>query len=322
MEKIRVGVVGVGYLGKFHAHKYMAMPDVELVGVADVNPENAAEVAKFCNTRSFTDYRELLREVDAVSVVVPTSLHHEVGKACLLAGVDILLEKPMTTTLTEADDLVCLAIEKERLIQVGHIERYNPAVLAMEEYVTHPLFIESQRIHTFKPRGIDVDVVLDLMIHDIDIILSLVKSPIATIHTVGVPVFTRTTDIANARLIFENGCTANITVSRISKDNIRKLRIFQPKCLISVDYGKKEMAVFRLGRELGENGLPKEEVIKACYMHQDALELELADFVNNVRNRTQPKISGEQGRLALGVAQEIIAQITEHAERQSHLLKG
>ncbi|MGV1098962.1 Gfo/Idh/MocA family protein [Thiovibrio sp. JS02] len=320
MEKIRIGVIGVGYLGKFHAHKYMAMPDVELVGVADANPENAAEVARFCNTAPYTDYRQLLRQVDAVSVVVPTSLHHEVAKTCLLAGVDVMLEKPMTTTLAEADDLICIAIEQERLIQVGHIERYNPAVMAMEEHLTHPLFVESHRIHTFKPRGIDVDVVLDLMIHDIDIILSIVKSPIQTIHTVGVPVFTANTDIANARLIFENGCTANITVSRISKDNIRRIRIFQPNSFISVDYGQKEMAVFKLGKELGEGGLPREEVIKACYVHQDALEMELADFVRCVRERTQPRVSGREGRMALAVAQEIIAQIKAHAEKHRHLL--
>ncbi len=320
MEKIRIGVIGVGYLGKFHAQKYMAMPDVELVGVADANPESAAEVARFCKTAAFGDYRELLKEVEAVSVVVPTSLHHEVAKTCLLAGVDVMLEKPMTTTLAEADDLICIAIEQERLIQVGHIERYNPAVLAMAEHLTQPLFIESHRIHTFKPRGIDVDVVLDLMIHDIDIILSIVASPIKTIHTVGVPVFTRTTDIANARLIFENGCTANITVSRISKDNMRRLRIFQPNSFISVDYGKKELAVFRLGRERDENGLPREEVTKACYMHQDALEMELADFVRNVRERREPKVSGRDGRRALAVAQEIIAQIKAHAEQHRHLL--
>jgi len=322
MKKVRVGVIGVGYLGKFHARKYMAMPDVELVGVVDVDPANAAEVAAFCGTRPFADYRLLLPKVDAVSVVVPTSLHYEVARDCLVAGVDVMLEKPMTTTLAEADDLIVLAEAGERILQVGHIERYNPAVLAMAEHLTQPLFIESHRIHMFKPRGLDVDVVLDLMIHDIDIILSIVNAPIQTIHTVGVPVFTRTTDIANARLIFANGCTANITVSRISKDNIRRLRIFQPSSYISVDYGTKELTVIRLHRQPGEEGPFREEVIRSCYTHQDALEMELVDFVGNVRNRTQAKVSGREGRLALAVAQEIIAQIQAHVQAHGHLLAG
>ena len=322
MTQIRIGVIGVGYLGKFHAQKYMANPEVELVGVADANPTNAAEVAKFCNTAVFFDYQALLDKVDAVSVVVPTSLHHEVAKRCLLAGVDVMLEKPMTTTLAEADELIALADEKARILQVGHIERYNPAVLAMAEHLTQPIFIESHRIHVFKPRGLDVDVVLDLMIHDIDIVLSLVKSPIASMHPVGMPVFTQTTDIANVRLIFENGCTANLTVSRISKDNIRRLRVFQPNSFVAVDYGKKEITVIKPGKGLDENGMPQEEVISSCYLHQDALEMELKDFVMNVRNRTQPMVSGREGRLALAVAQEIMARIKEHADTHRHLFNG
>ncbi len=322
MTRIRIGVIGVGYLGKFHARKYMANPEVELVGVADVNPAYAAEVAGACNTTPFTDYRELLQQVDAVSVVVPTSLHHEVATACLLAGKDVMLEKPMTTTLAEADALIALADQRQRILQVGHIERYNPAVLAMAEHLTQPLFIESHRIHVFKPRGLDVDVVLDLMIHDIDIVLSLVKSPIASMHPVGMPVFTRTTDIANVRLIFENGCTANLTVSRISRENIRRLRVFQPNSFVAVDYGKKEITVIRPGKELDANGMPQEEILSSCYLHQDALEMELLDFVKNVRNRTQAKVSGREGRLALAVAQEIMARIKEHADTHRQLFNG
>ena len=310
MAQTRIGVIGVGYLGKFHAQKYMANPEVELVGVADVNPAYAAEVAKACNTTAFGDYQALLDQVDAVSVVVPTSLHHEVARRCLLAGKDVMLEKPMTTTLAE---------EKERILQVGHIERYNPAILAMAEHLTQPLFIESHRIHVFKPRGLDVDVVLDLMIHDIDIVLSLVKSPIASMHPVGMPVFTQTTDIANVRLIFENGCTANLTVSRVSRENIRRLRVFQPHSFLAVDYGKKEITVIKPGKELDANSMPQEEVITSCYLHQDALEMELADFVKNVRNRTQPMVSGREGRLALAVAQEIMARIKEHVASHPQL---
>ncbi|MEW6593934.1 MAG: Gfo/Idh/MocA family oxidoreductase [Thermodesulfobacteriota bacterium] len=321
MRQIRVGVIGVGYLGKFHAEKYAAMEGVDLVGVADADPEQAAAVAEKCGTSSFVDYRQLLSEVEAVSVVVPTSLHHEVGMACLERGVDVMLEKPMTTTLAEADELIALAQAKGRILQVGHLERYNPAVLAMEQYITRPLFIESHRIHSFKPRGTDVDVVLDLMIHDIDIVLSIVNSPLATIHTVGVPVVTPFTDIANARLIFENGCTANITVSRISKDNIRKLRIFQPRSYLLVDYAQKELMVIRLKKEVNEAGLPQEEVITSCFVEKDALEAELRDFAANVRQRTTPRVSGQQGRVALAVAQQIMAQIRENAERHQHLLR-
>lgn len=320
MQKLRVGVIGAGYLGKYHAEKYAAMEHVFLAGVADVNPDIAQSVAATCNTTAYTDYRDLLANVDAVSVVVPTSLHHAVCKTCIERGVDVMLEKPMTTTLAEADDLISLAEKNNVILQVGHLERYNPAVLAMEQYLVQPLFIESHRIHMFKPRGIDVDVVLDLMIHDIDIILSIVNSPIKTIHTVGVPVVTPTTDIANTRLIFENGCTANITVSRISKDNIRRLRVFQPRSYLSVDYAKKEIMVIRLKNQLGPHGLPEEEIIKSSFIEKDALQMELLDFVDSVIKRTTPKVSGREGRLALFVAQEIITQNKQHAEEFKHLL--
>jgi predicted dehydrogenase len=208
MDTIKVGVIGVGYLGKFHAQKYAAMPGVELVGVADTSEANGRAVAEQYGTGYFKDFNELLPAVQAVSVVVPTTRHFEVASACFNQGVDVMLEKPMTSTLAEADTLIKLSENRSLILQVGHLERYNPAILAMEQYLTKPMFIESHRIHVFKNRGTDVDVVLDLMIHDIDIIMSIVNSPIKIIHTVGVPVVTPTTDIANARLIFENGCTA------------------------------------------------------------------------------------------------------------------
>ncbi|MFH7325208.1 Gfo/Idh/MocA family oxidoreductase [Desulfurivibrio sp. C05AmB] len=320
MKKIRVGVIGVGHLGKFHAAKYAAMDEVDLVGVADINRELAAEVAGDCGTIPFADYHQLLPQVEAVSIVVPTVHHHRVAMDCLEQGVDILLEKPMTTTLAEADELIAKAAARQCILQVGHIERYNPAVTALGQYVTRPLFIESHRIHMFKPRGLDVDVVLDLMIHDIDIILSIVDSPISSVHTVGVPVVTRSTDIANARIIFENGCTANITVSRISKENIRRLRIFQPKSYLSVDYAKKTLMVIRLKDQLNEQGLPQEEVIHLALPEQDALEAELRDFVKNVDERSTPQVSGAQGRLALQVAQEIMAQIEANFRKYREIL--
>ncbi|MEJ2689375.1 MAG: Gfo/Idh/MocA family oxidoreductase [Deltaproteobacteria bacterium] len=322
MKEIRVGVIGIGYLGKFHAEKYAAMPNVRLAGVADTNLEAARQVAERFGTASFDDFRQMLPFCDAVSIVVPTSAHYKVAKVCLEEGKDVLIEKPMTSILTEADELIELAAAKGAILQVGHLERFNPAVMAMNEHLTYPLFIESHRIHMFKPRGLDVDVVLDLMIHDIDIILSIVPSPIASIHTVGVPVVTTSTDIANARIVFENGCTANVTVSRISKDNIRRIRVFQPRSFVSVDYGNKEITVIRLTKETGPLGMPKEEIVKSTFPDADSLALELADFVDNIRQRRKPKVSGSEGRLALDVALQIMAQIKEHAAKVQHLLEG
>jgi predicted dehydrogenase len=305
-KNIRVGVIGVGYLGRFHAQKYSAMEGVELIGVADADGARAAQIADECATRAFTDYRELLPLVDAVSIAVPTSLHHEVGKTCLVAGVDVMMEKPITTTLAEADDLIKLAHAGGRILQVGHLERFNPAVLAMQPLLTHPLFIEAHRIAVFKERGTDVDVVLDLMIHDIDIILSIVQAPIVSILTAGTPVVTKLTDIANARLIFANGCTANITVSRISMENMRRMRIFQPGQYLSVDFGKKE--------------IPTPEINKSNFQEQDALELELRDFIQHVRQRTRPAVGGEEGRRALDVALQVVSQIQSNRQRIEQIL--
>ncbi len=319
-KKIRVGVIGVGYLGRFHAQKYAAMEGVELAGVADVDPARAETVAKECGTVPFADYRELLEQVDAVSIVVPTVHHHKVALDCLERGIDILLEKPMTVTLAEADALIQLAEEKRLILQVGHLERFNPAVLAVQPLLNNPLFIEAHRLSVFKNRGTDVDVILDLMIHDIDIILSMVNSPIQSIHTVGAPVVTQLTDIANARIIFENGCTANITVSRISLDSVRKMRIFQPGRYLAVDFGKKEVMAVRLKQESG--GFPLPEISKHAFQAQDVLELELREFVDNVRLRRQPTVSGREGRRALAIALDVIRQIRENQDRFAHLLSA
>lgn len=321
MIKSKVGVIGVGYLGWHHAQKYAAMENVDLVGVADIDTSRAKNIANQLNTRSFGDFKELLPLVDAVSVVVPTKKHFDVASACLDAGVDVLIEKPMTVTIDEADSLISKAELCNRILQVGHIEQFNPAVLAMEQYITSPVFIESQRIHTFNPRGADVDVVLDLMIHDIDIITSIVPSPIKTIHAVGVPVITNNSDIANVRLIFENGCTANITVSRISKNNIRKIRIFQPRSFISVDYGKKEIFTIKHLNELDENGHPKEESNHFCFAETDALETELKAFILNVQHRSKPKIGGREGRKALKIAHQIINQMKNYINDHKELLE-
>uniref|UniRef100_UPI0040568377 Gfo/Idh/MocA family oxidoreductase n=1 Tax=Candidatus Electronema sp. TaxID=2698783 RepID=UPI0040568377 len=319
-KMIRVGVIGVGYLGRFHAQKYAAMEGVELAGVADVDPARAEAVAKECGAAAFTDYKELLERTDAVSIVVPTVHHHRVALDCLERGVDILLEKPMTVTLAEADALIRLAEEKQLILQVGHLERFNPAVLAVQPLLKNPLFIEAHRLSVFKNRGTDVDVILDLMIHDIDIILSMVNSPIQSIHTVGAPVVTQLTDIANARIVFENGCTANITVSRISLDSVRKMRIFQPGRYLAVDFGKKEVMEVRLKQE--GSGFPLPEIAKHAFQEQDVLELELREFIGNVRLRRQPTVSGREGRRALEIALDVIRQIRENQDRFTHLLSA
>ncbi len=312
MKSIRAGVIGVGYLGRFHAQKYAALAGVELVGVADSNLETATRVAGECGCTPFTDYRLLLSQVEAVSVAVPTTLHHQVASDCLAAGVDVLLEKPMTVTLAEADDLLARAEVGGRILQVGHLERFNPAVQAMGPFLTTPVFIESNRITTFKNRGVDVDVVLDLMIHDIDIILNIVDSPIETIHTVGAPVATTTTDIANARIIFANGATANVTVSRISRTNMRQMRIFQPGSYINVDFGNRKIMTIQLSKELRENGMPKQVVELRTFADGDALLSEVTSFVEHVRQRSRPAVSGAEGRRALEIALQVMAQIKEH----------
>ena len=227
MEPLRVGVVGVGYLGKFHAEKYANMKDVRLVGVVDIVSERAESIAKRLGTEALTDYRDLIDRVDAISVVVPTPVHFPISRDFLENNVDVLVEKPMAETLEEADALIEVADAGNCIIQVGHLERFNPAVVALRKVVDRPLFIESHRLSIFNERGTEVDVVLDLMIHDIDIILNFVKSELKSIHAAGVPVISSRVDIANARLIFENGCVANVTASRISMKNMRKVRIME-----------------------------------------------------------------------------------------------
>ena len=302
----------MGYLGRFHAQKYAALEGVTLVGVADIDELQSKRVAEECGCQSFIDYKELLNHIDAVSVVVPTSYHCQVAGDCLDAGKDVLLEKPMTVTLAEADELITKAEGQKLILQIGHLERFNPAVQAMAPFLTTPIFIESNRIATFKNRGVDVDVVLDLMIHDIDIILSIINSPLKTIHTVGAPVATTNTDIANARLIFENGATANVTVSRISRTNVRKMRIFQPGSYINVDFGNKRIMTIQLSDELRENGMPKQVVELRTFADGDALRSEVSSFIQHVRERSQPAVSGPEGRRALDVALQVMAQIKEH----------
>ncbi len=309
MEPLRVGVVGVGYLGKFHAEKYVNMKDVRLVGVVDIVPERAENIAKRLGTEALTDYRDLMGRVDAISVVVPTPAHFPITRDFLENKVDVLVEKPMAETLEEADALIEVADAGNCIIQVGHLERFNPAVVALRKVVNRPLFIESHRLSIFNERGTEVDVILDLMIHDIDIILNFVKSELKSIHAAGVPVISSRVDIANARLIFENGCVANVTASRISMKNMRKVRIFQKDTYISVDYANHDVIVIRKNGQGTDLPIPGMSMQRSTFEKADSLQAELGSFVESVRTRQAPLVSGRDGRNALRVALDIIEQI-------------
>lgn len=306
MSRLRAGVIGVGYLGRFHAQKYAALENVDLVGIADVSRERAEEVAAEVGTTAFTDYRELLAQVDLVSIVVPTQHHFPVAKECLEAGCHILLEKPVTQTVAEADELIRMAAERHLIFQVGHLERFNPAILALRGVLKNPLFIESHRLAPFKPRGTDVNVVLDLMIHDIDIILNMVPSTVKVVNSVGVPVLSNEVDIANARLQFENGCVANVTASRASREAMRKIRIFQSDAYISIDYQERKIAIFRKGGGgLPIPGLPNVTMEEKSFEQGDALLEEIRAFIDAVGTGTTPPVTGEDGKRALELALQI-----------------
>ena len=302
MKKLRTAVVGVGYLGQFHAEKYAQLPNAELVAVVDADRQRADEIAAKLGSRGVTDYRQILDEVDAVSIVVPTQYHFEVARAFLERGVHVLLEKPITTTLAEADELIRIARERQAVFQVGHLERFNPVVMALDGILTRPGFIESVRIAPFKPRGTDVNVVLDLMIHDIDIIQNIVGSPVKQINSIGAPVFTDEEDIANARIQFMNGCVANVTASRISLKSERRMRIFQPDSYISVDFQSKKLAVFRKGDGEMFPGVPNVQMEEKSFEQGDALKSEIESFLDAVVSGKPPVVTGEDGRRALETA--------------------
>ncbi|ANA39952.1 MULTISPECIES: Gfo/Idh/MocA family protein [Geobacter] len=308
-DKLRTAVIGVGYLGQFHAEKYAQLPDSELVAVVDTDMNRAAEVAAKVGASPCADYRELLDRVDAVSIVVPTQYHFEVARAFLDRGVHVLLEKPITTTIEEADELIRIADERKAVFQVGHLERFNPVVMALDELLTGPRFIESLRIAPFKPRGTDVNVVLDLMIHDIDIIQHIIDSPVKQVNSIGAPVFTDEEDIANARIQFENGCVANVTASRISLKSERKMRIFQADSYITVDFQNKSLAVFRKGSGEMFPGVPNVAMDQKTFEQGDALKSEIASFLECIRTGATPVVSGRDGKRALETALMITKQL-------------
>lgn len=302
MEKIKAGVIGVGHLGSIHAKVYSRLDNVKFVGVCDCNLEKAIEVGKRYHAASFADYEDLFGKIDAASIAVPTSLHYNIAKDFLTHDIHVLIEKPITKTLSEADELIEIAKERKLILQVGHIERFNSAILAIEPYLKRPRFIECQRLGPFHKRVKDVGVVLDLMIHDIDIVLGLVKKDVTTIEAVGLSTISDYEDVANVRLIFEDGTIADITASRVTKDVVRKIRIFQEDSYISLDYLNQEAAIFKKT----ENRIAKEKIkIKKG----EPMKKELKSFIECVRAGKRPVISGDEGKRALQVALEIIEKI-------------
>ena len=304
MEKLNVGVVGVGHLGSRHARVYSHLKNTNLIGVCDVDKKQAKKIGRRYKAWYFADYRELFDKIEAVSIVVPTSLHYKIAKDFLEAGIHVLVEKPMTKTLEEADDLIKISTEKNLILQVGHIERFNPAVRAMEPFLKSPRFIDGQRMGPFtkKARVKDVGVVLDLMIHDIDIILGLVNSEVKQIEAVGTSSVSEFEDMANVRLIFRNGAVCDITASRITKEEVRKIRIFQEESYIALDLLHPEAHIFRKI----EGNIKKEKIAIQKY---EPLKQELKSFANCVRNGSRPIVSGKEGREALSVALAILDNI-------------
>ncbi len=299
---VKVAVIGVGSLGSRHAAIYSKLPGVELVGVCDIVEHRAQEVALACHTSAFKDYHGLLTQVDAASIVVPSHDHFLISKSFLEHGVHVLIEKPITTTLAEADKLLALAKKKGRIIQVGHIERFNPAIRAIKNIIHTPRFIECHRLGPYQPRMQDVGVTLDLMIHDIDIVLDLVRSPIRSIDAIGALVLSKTEDIANARIRFKNNAVCNLTASRVIAEPQRRIRIFQDGAYISLDYVTQEAHIFT--KENGHIQHKKIDITKS-----DSLKEELTDFIDCVRSKKRPLVSGEEGRAALALALQISAQI-------------
>lgn len=302
---IRSAVIGVGYLGKFHAQKYAQLPDSELVAVCDTNLSTAQELAAQLGTQAVNNIDKLLPQVDALSIVVPTQQHYSIAKKCLLAGKHILLEKPMTTTVAQAQELVEIAHQQNVVFQIGHLERFNPAILALENVLETPMFIESHRVAPFNPRGADVNVILDLMIHDIDIILDIVDADVTHIDAKGVAVLSKDTDIANARLKFSNGCVANVTASRAGMKSERKMRIFQHNAYISVDFQNKKLGIHRKGKGEQFPGIANIDSQEQVFEQGDALNAEIASFLSCIKEGGKPKVSGEAGMRALAAAIEI-----------------
>lgn len=312
MTPIRTAVIGVGHLGKYHARICAESPEIELKGVIDTDAETAKSVAELYDVPAFTSVDDIINDIDAAHVVVPTQAHFPVAQKLLNAGVHVLLEKPMTTTVEEADALLKQATEKDKVLQVGHVERFNPAIVGIKKVLTKPIFIEVHRLSPFNPRGTEVSVVLDLMIHDLDIILHLVDGDVEKIDAVGVPVLTDKVDIANVRLAFTNGCVANVTASRVSAERMRKIRFFQSDAYISLDYVAQNAKIFH--RE--EWQIHDEEI---NFAGEQPLQSEIRSFVECIQKGERPQVSGEDGRNALDVAHRVNEAIEKHLDRLKKL---
>jgi predicted dehydrogenase len=312
----------VGAFGRNHARVYRQLQEqgepVRLAAVVDSDVARADAVARECNTRAFGSVEQLIatrNEVQAASIAVPTVEHLKVARALMEAGVDVLIEKPLATTLAEADELARLAHSRKRIVQVGHLERFNPAVRASVPLITQPMFFEIHRLSVFTPRSLDVDVVLDLMIHDIDVVLSFVNSPVKEIRAVGLPILSPNVDIANVRMEFDSGCVANFTASRVSTERVRKLRFFQPQQYISIDYGRQDVLIFSVAQEEPSSANPQIKVAKPPITAEEPLQAELKSFLQAVRTRSTPLVPLEDGRRALAVALDIVAAIHQHGKK-------
>ncbi len=313
MEKVRIGVVGIGHLGQFHLQKYAKLENCEIVGASDVLEERAVNAAALHGCQAMTDYRKMIGSVDAVSIAVPTQCHHAVAKAFLEAGVHVLLEKPIAETIAQADELIALADKSRLVFQIGFVERFNPAVVALREVIGRPLFIESHRLHPFFERGTDVDVILDLMVHDLDIILHFVNSPLQDVDAVGTAVLSDKVDIANARLRFQNGCAANITASRISIKTMQKVRFFGLEGYHAVDFAKRDL--LSLQRLKGPQGQIEIVQNHVEIIQKDPLEEEIRSFIDAVVQGTPAVVPGREGRRALDVALRILDEIKKAQDK-------
>jgi predicted dehydrogenase len=306
-NKLNIGVIGIGHLGNYHLQKYSKLENCEIVAVADALSDRAKKAADIYQCNAFTDHSAMLDKVDAVSIAVPTGEHHKVARDFLAAGVDVLIEKPICATLAQADELIGLAKKNNLILQVGFVERFNPAIMALENVIEKPMFIEAHRLHPFFERGTDVDVILDLMIHDLDIILKFVNSPLTSVEAVGVAILSDKIDISNVRLSFASGCIANITASRISAKTMQKIRFFGAEGYHSVDCQKREiLSLGKIKNEAGQQQIIQNNIEVSTH---DPLEEEIRCFVTSVVNRTPPLISGEDARKSLELATDIIQKM-------------
>ncbi len=313
-EKLKTAVIGAGHLGREHARIYASLENAELVAVCDTNEAAGRAIAEKCQTKFVRDYRELFGEVAAVSIATPTINHHEVTCACLSAGISVLVEKPISHTLTEADEMIALAEAKGLTLQVGHIERFNPAFRELQQRLTRPRFFEAHRMGIFTPRSLDIDVVMDLMVHELDIIATLVNREVVKVEAVGIPILTPKIDLANARLEFADGCVANITASRVSGERLRKLRVFQPNEYYSLDYAEQSVGMCKLVPPSSDNPRPDIVARPLEVTKREPLLAEIEAFVDAVLNRTAPMVSGSDGRRALALAIAVLDKIKAHSK--------